>query len=104
MRWPGEGRCDVDKYRMYYSGMPNGEYRSGVGIVVGPTIAQAVTNFVPVSDRLLLFQIDSKPLPINIIQVYAPTADQEEDEVRELYAQIEALKKQISKRERLIVM
>ena len=59
---------------------------------------------MPVSDRLLLLQIDSKSLPINIIQVYAPTADQEEEEVRELYAQIEALKKQISKRELLIVM
>lgn len=104
MRWPGSGSCDISEHRVYYSGTSNGQYQSGVGCIVAKTVAECVTNFVPVSERVMLLQINALPVQLNIIQVYAPTTDHSDEEVAEFYTQITGILQQLPKKELTIIM
>lgn len=88
----------------YYSGTTNNEHKYGVGIVVSKNVAMCVTNFVPISERLLLLQIEAKPARINIIQVYAPTRDHSEEEVEQFYENIKAVLRKLPKQDVNMVM
>ncbi|XP_030754464.1 uncharacterized protein LOC115881196 [Sitophilus oryzae] len=47
-----------------------------------------VRNVVAYSDRIILLQLSARPMNINILQIYAPTADKAEAEALEFYEQI----------------
>lgn len=104
MRWPGVGSVDVDEHRVYYAGTQDGKFLNGVGIVVTKEIAQSVINFVPFSERVLLIQINARPVNLNIIQIYAPTADKDEGEVEELYRNVAQILERLPKKEVNIIM
>lgn len=104
MRWPGTGYKDEDEFRTYYSGTTNSMFQHGVGIVVQKKIVQCVTNFVPVSERVMLFQLNARPANINLIQIYAPTSDHSDDEVEEMYTQISDIIKTLPKQDITIIM
>lgn len=63
-----------------------------------------VKNFVAYSDRSALLQLKADPVDLNIIQIYAPTTDRPENEVKQLYKEIKELMKLVKKREILVVM
>lgn len=44
-------------------------------------VGRSVTNFIPISNRVLLMQVQLNQVNINIIQIYASTADKSEEEV-----------------------
>lgn len=104
MRWPNSNCCDIEDCRVYYSGSTSGKYIHGVGVVVNKDVARHVSNFVPVNERIMLLQLNAKPVNTNIIQVYAPTSDHSDEEVEEFYSQIEDLIKKLPKHELLILM
>ncbi|XP_039285295.1 craniofacial development protein 2-like [Nilaparvata lugens] len=99
MRWPGASYCDIGKYRVYYSGTSDGSFQCGVGIIVSKSVADSVTNFIPVSERVMLLQIRTSPTPLNIIQVYAPTTDHPDEEMAEFYSQITMVLGQLPKQD-----
>ncbi|XP_055390541.1 craniofacial development protein 2-like [Condylostylus longicornis] len=74
-------------------------HRNGVGIIATDKIIDYVTECVSYSDRIMLMKINAKPVKLNIIQIYAPTADSSEDEIEELYEQINYLMKQLKPHE-----
>ncbi|KAI5708046.1 hypothetical protein M8J77_015361 [Diaphorina citri] len=104
MRWPSEGSIEVDEHRVFYSGAQDNKYMNGVGIIVSKTIANSVTNFIPFSERLILIQISATPVNLNIIQVYAPTADKPDTEVEELYNSINQIYEKLPKQDATIIM
>lgn len=104
MRWPDSGEIKVNDHKVFYSGTTNGKHEHGVGVLVTPDVAKCVLNFTPISHRVMLLQLQASPNNINIIQVYAPTADKEEEEVIEFYHNINQIIDQIPKHELLIVM
>ncbi|XP_055387196.1 craniofacial development protein 2-like, partial [Condylostylus longicornis] len=79
-------------------------YNNGVGIIVSEAVEKCVKNFLPYSDRTLLLQIHAKPLNINIIQTYAPTADKTDEDVESFYNEVEELMKMTKKHEINIIM
>lgn len=85
MRWTGTGKCTVDDHMVYYAGTSDGIYQHGVGAILDKNVAKHVTNFVPISERIMLLQINTSPIKMNIIQVYAPTNDARDDEVEKTY-------------------
>ena len=85
MRRPGSGHCEIDDHQVYYSGRENGEHQHGVGAIIRKDITRYITNFVPISQRCMLLQINARPSAINIIQVYAPTLDSSEAEFESFY-------------------
>lgn len=103
MRWPNSGEMKVEDHTVFYSGT-DGSHEHGVGVIISPNIAHCITNFVPISDRAMLLQVSASPVNINILQVYAPTADKPEDQVVGFYHSINTIIEKIPKHELLMVM
>ncbi|XP_037931408.1 craniofacial development protein 2-like [Teleopsis dalmanni] len=89
--WPDCGEFFSQNTKVYYSGNQNKHHRNGVGILMIKDITKFVTEFIPKSDRAMMVKINAKPLNINIIQVYAPTADKSDDEIKSFYAELNEL-------------
>ncbi|XP_060520784.1 craniofacial development protein 2-like [Cylas formicarius] len=89
VRWPGSGMVKSGGKVFYYSGDNANRNQHGVGILMNENLQKSMKCFVPISERVALVQILGKPLNINIIQVYAPTADKPEQEVEDFYKQID---------------
>ena len=63
-----------------------------------------MVGFCPVSDRIIMAKLKGKPFNINIIQVYAPTTDHDDEEVEKFYDDIENVMKYAKSGEINIVM
>lgn len=81
LRWPGSGLCRHEHGTLYYSGRDpqDRNHWNGVGVFVSANYVRYVKNFIPISDRIMLLQMQSQPFNVSIIQVYAPTADTKHD-------------------------
>lgn len=77
----------------FYSGNDDQDHRRGVGIVITKNLLTSVVDFVPYSDRTALLKLRVKPNDLNIVQVYAPTADSPDQEVEQFYSEIKELLK-----------
>jgi exonuclease III len=103
MRWIGKGYFQSGKYRIYYSG--HEELRkNGVAFIVGQDMANSVLGYNPVNDRILMMRLQGKPVNITLIQVYAPTAADEEEEHERFYSVLQEVIEAVSKGDVLIVM
>ncbi|PZC74827.1 hypothetical protein B5X24_HaOG207140 [Helicoverpa armigera] len=102
MRGAGHFNTD-DGSTMYFSGAV-GESINGVGFIVPPTINKYVTGYNTVSDRIITLRLNAKPMPLNIVQIYAPTAQSSPESIDEFYATLEATITAIPKREMLVIM
>lgn len=104
-RWPSSGKCQIGKHHMiYYSGSNDTQHRNGVAVMVRKNLTKAIVNFVPFSERVMLLQIETKYRKMNIVQVYAPTADKDDEEVEQFYEQINTILKITKHRDITIVM
>uniref|UniRef100_A0A8D9EV91 Craniofacial development protein 2 n=1 Tax=Cacopsylla melanoneura TaxID=428564 RepID=A0A8D9EV91_9HEMI len=104
MRWPGSGSMNTHDHQVYFSGTDNNKHEKGVGIILTKKMAACVTNFIPISDRVMLLQLKGRPVDINIVQVYAPTADKKDEEIYELYHSIDEVLKKLKKEDVTLVM
>ena len=84
--WVEEGKIIKENHTLIYSG--GKEHRKGVGILMKNYIARSMLGFWAISERVILLKLQAKPFNINIIQVYAPTSDCEDEEVEKLYQEI----------------
>ena len=101
-RWPGIGEYSCDGWTLYYSG--GKQHQHGVGFLVSPMTARAITAVTPISERIMMIRINAKPSPVNIIQVYFPTTDANDDEVISMYKKVQDLVDGCAKKERLLVI
>ena len=89
VRWPGSGEVQYEKSKFIYSG---GDKRErGVGILLAEDAAKSLKGYWAVSDRIILVKLQGSPFDINIIQVYAPTADADEEAVEDFYDSIDSV-------------
>ncbi|XP_030758449.1 craniofacial development protein 2-like [Sitophilus oryzae] len=91
--WPGVGECNVDNSVFFYSGNEDPKHSKGVGIIITREILKSVVDFVPYPDRTALLKLRAKPSDLNIIQVYAPTADSPDYDVERFYDEVKLTKK-----------
>ena len=71
-RWSGEGHFASGDKLVISSGSPDVGY-GGVAVVLSAAVKNSLLSYTPVSNRLLVARIQATPVPITIIQVYAPT-------------------------------
>lgn len=102
--WPNTGQLTIQNHEVYYSGNNDPKHRNGVGIIVTQEIKKCVKSFIPRSDRMLLLQLHSTPVNVNIIQVYAPTAEKSDELIEEFYDQLKDLMKLVKNNEVTIIM
>lgn len=102
MKCLNSGEMKVEDHKFYWE-TTDGVHKPCVG-VISPNIAKCITTFVPTLERGMVLQVNASPIKINILQVYAPTADEPEDRVRELYHSIYNIIEKIRWHWLLIVM
>src|SRR5437867_10692556 len=74
---------------MIYSG---GEAKQReVEIIFDEEMAKRVVEVEKCSDRLIMVKVNTTPVDMVLIQVYMPTTTHEDDEVEEMYEQIERI-------------
>ena len=85
--WKEEGKIIQEIHTMIYSGRENN--RNGVGIVMNNSVAQSMMGFWAISDRVIMMKLEAKPFNINVMQVYAPTQDHDDEEIETFYQEIQ---------------
>ncbi|XP_055387190.1 craniofacial development protein 2-like [Condylostylus longicornis] len=102
--WPNGGECSAQGVKFYYSDNNSPSHRDGVSIIVTEPLGKCVTNFIPLSDRAMILKINTKPVELNVIQIYAPTTEKDDDEIEGFYCEIESLLKLKKPHEMTIIM
>lgn len=100
--WKGSGHFSTGSGNTVYFSSKN-ESKNGVAFLVPRTINDRVAGYNPISDRIIGIKIRASPCNINVLQVYAPTADSSEQEIEEFYGELELAIVQIPRREILMV-
>ena len=101
VRWAGAGKISSGKYTIIYSG--GQKHENGVGFVLDEEHAKSLRGFWTLSDRVCMIKLDAKPLDINIIQVYAPTSDSNDEELDKFYSEFETAMKQYKSTDNTII-
>ena len=73
-------------------------------MILHPELSRAINGFWTVSDRTINVKPQGKPLDIGLIQIYAPTADKDEEEVEIFYETVKEAMKQLNSQDIKIVM
>ena len=80
LKWTGMGEFNSDDHYIYYC-RQDSLRRNGVAIMVNKRVRNAVLRCNLKNDR----NLQGKPFTIAVIQVYAPTSNAEEAEVKRFY-------------------
>ena len=81
LKWTGMGEFNSDDHYIYYCGQESLR-RNGVAMMVNKRVRNAVLGCNLKKDRMISVRFQSKPFNITVIQVYAPTSNTEEAEVK----------------------
>ena len=102
VRWGGRGHfITTEGHMIVYSGEEN-QGHGGVGVWIHKRNTTAIVGYETVNSRILVIRVKAKPKCISLIQVYAPTADKEEDEIEEFYQKLEGTVKKHSEKRHYI--
>ena len=90
LKWTGIGEFNSDDPYIYYCGQESLR-RNGVAIIVNRRVQNAVLGCNLKNDRMISVCFQGKPFNIMVIQVYAPTSNAEEAEVKWFYEDLQDL-------------
>ena len=84
LKWIGMGEFNSDDHYMYYSWQASLR-RNGLAIMVNKRVQNAVAGCNLKNYRMNSVRFQGKPFNITVIQVYAPTSNEEGAEVEQFY-------------------
>ena len=84
LKWTGMGQFNSDDHYIYYGGQESLR-RNGVAFMVNTRVQNAVAGCNLKNYRMISVRFEGKPFNITVIQVYAPTSNEEEAEVERFY-------------------
>ena len=90
LKWTGMGKCNSDNHYIYYCGQESLR-RNGVAIMVIKRGQNAVLGYNLKNNRMISVHFQGKPFSITVIQVYDPTSNAEEAEVKQFYEDLQDL-------------
>ena len=88
LKWAGMGEFHSDDHYVYYCGQESLR-RNGVTIIVNKRVCNSVVGCNLKNDRMISIHFQGKPFNITVIQVYAPTSNDEEAEVEWFYEDLQ---------------
>ena len=89
--WVGCGRMTVNGYTIWYSGTETGIHEHGVAIALESCFTRSVTDVIFLSDRLIKIRMRCKNVDITIIEAYAPTEGDSDEEKDKFYNNLQHL-------------
>ena len=102
LKWTGMGKFNSDDHYIYYCGQESLR-RNGVAIIVNNRVPNAVLGCNLKNDRMISIRFQGKPFNITVIQVCAPTSNNEEVEVEWFYEELQDLLELIPKKDVLFI-
>ena len=90
LKWTGMGEFNSDDHYIYYCGQESLR-RNGAAIMVNKRVQNAVLGCNLKNDRMISVRFQGKPFNSTVIQVYAPTSNDEEAEVERFYEDLQDL-------------
>ena len=90
LKWIRMGEFKSHDHYIYYCGQESLR-RNGVAIIVNKRFQNAVLECNFKNDRMISVRFQAKPFNITVIQVYAPTSNAEEAEVKWFYEDLQDL-------------
>ena len=84
LKWNGMGEFNSNDHYFYYGGQESLR-RNGLAIMVNKRVQNAVAGCNLNNYRMISVCFQGKPFNITVIQVYATTSNDEEDEVEWIY-------------------
>ena len=90
LKWTGMGEFNSDDHYIYYCGQESLR-RNGVAIMVNKRVRNAVLRCNLKNDRMISVRLHGKPFNLTVIQVCAPTSNDEEAEVERCYEDLQHL-------------
>ncbi|XP_023224327.1 craniofacial development protein 2-like [Centruroides sculpturatus] len=103
VRWTGRGDIKTEEgFRFIYSG--GKEHERGVGFIIDRKTSCKIDGYWQISDRVIALRIKMKPRDMLIIQTYLPTTDHTDEEVEEVYQQINQCIQGKDNRDILLIM
>ena len=102
LKWTGIGKFNSDDHYIYYCGQESLR-RNGVALIVNKRVQNAVLRCNLKNNRLISACLEGKPFSITVIQVYAPTTNAEEAEVKWFHEDPQDLLELTSKKDILFI-
>lgn len=62
---------------MYFPGL----FRDGVVVIGNKQQRKVVKEYITVNDRIIIVRFEFRPMNLNIVQVYAPTIEADNEEI-----------------------
>ena len=103
LKWTGMGEFNTDDHFIYYFGQASLS-RNGVAIMVNKRVQNAVLGCKLKNDRMISVRFKGKPFNIMVIQVYTPTSNAEEAEVKWFYEDLQDLLELTPKKDVLFII
>ena len=88
MKWTGMGHFKTDDYEVYYCGQDT-RRRNGVAFICTDELKRCVLGFNTISDRVITIRLQCKQVNMTVIQIYAPTATAEDEEIEHFYEMVQ---------------
>ena len=102
LKWTGMGEFNSDDHYIYYLGQESLR-RNGVAIIVNKRVRNAVLGYNLKNNRRNSVCFQDKPFNITVIQVYAPTSNAEEADVKQFYEDLQDLLEVTPKKDVLFI-
>lgn len=83
--WLGNGSGHVNDHIIYYSDNQDCQHKHGMGIMINRSRSRYVLHFLPLSNRVMMLQLNTNIRTMNMIKLFASTLDKEEQEVEYFY-------------------
>ena len=95
LKWTRMGKFNLGNHYIYYCGQESLR-RNGVALTVNRRVRSAVLGCSLKNDRMISVCFQGKLFSITVIQVYAPTTNAKEAEVKQFYEDLQDLLVQFS--------
>ncbi|XP_039290975.1 craniofacial development protein 2-like [Nilaparvata lugens] len=102
IKWKDEGDFWSGDYRIIFSG--DKRSTTGVEIVLDKKWGGRVKSYMLFSDRIILIKLESAGEHIAIMQLYMPTSGYSDEDLEEVYEQIEEVLNYVKDNETLIIL
>ena len=103
LKWMGMGEFNSDDRYIYYCGQELLR-RNEVALIVNRRVRNVVLGYNLKNDRVISVCSQGKSFNITVIQVYAPTSNAEEAEIKCFYEDVQDLLELTPKKDVLFVM
>ena len=90
LKWTGMEEFNSDDHYIYYCGQESLR-RNGIALIVNKRVQNTALGCSPQNNRMISVLLQGKPFNITVIQIYAPTTNDEEAEVEQFYEDLKDL-------------